>query len=127
MTVWYLWVLSFAVGCVQAVDVPGRQMLMLDLVGEAELRRGSSLYAAVTGLAKIVGPGLAGIIIAASGEAPVFFTDAGSFLLVIAVLIWRARSSRRDLRPGARRRRGTAVPLAAGPPVACRWPPGWRF
>jgi hypothetical protein len=32
-------VLSFATGCVQTVDVPGRQMFMLDLPGEAELRR----------------------------------------------------------------------------------------
>lgn len=54
--------LSFAVGCVQAVDVPGRQMFMVDLVGDAELRRGTSLYAAVTGLAKIAGPAVAGII-----------------------------------------------------------------
>ncbi len=105
MTVWYLCVVSFAIGCVQAVDVPGRQMLMLDLVGEAELRRGSSLYAAVTGLAKIVGPGLAGIIIAASGEAAVFFIDAGSFLLVIAVLAWLARSMQPGPSPG---RPGTA-------------------
>lgn len=88
MSVWYLWVLSFAVGCVQAVDVPARQMFMLDLVGDAELRRGSSLYAAITGLAKIAGPALAGIIIAASGEAAVFLTDAASFLLVIGVLAW---------------------------------------
>lgn len=63
MPVWYLWVLSFVVGCVQTVDVPARQMFMLDLVGEEELRRGSSLYAAVTGMAKIAGPALAGIII----------------------------------------------------------------
>jgi MFS family permease len=88
MSVWYLWMLSFVVGCVQAVDVPARQMLMLDLVGDAELRRGSSLYAAITGLAKIAGPALAGIIIAASGEAAVFLTDAASFLLVIGVLAW---------------------------------------
>jgi MFS family permease len=86
MTVWYLCALSFAVGCVQAVDVPARQIFMLDLVGDAELRRGSSLYAAITGLAKIAGPGLAGIIIAASGEAAVFLLDAASFLLVIGVL-----------------------------------------
>ena len=99
MPVWYLWVLSFAIGCVQAVDVPGRQMLMLDLVGEAELRRGSSLYAAVTGMAKIAGPGLAGIVIAASGEAAVFFADAASFLLVIAVLAWLARGKMRGSSP----------------------------
>jgi MFS family permease len=86
MAIWYLWAVSFAVGCVQAVDVSGRQMFMLDLVGEAELRRGSSIYAAITGLAKIAGPGLAGIIIAATGEAAVFIIDAGSFLAVIGVL-----------------------------------------
>ena len=90
MSIWYLWVLSFAVGCVQAVDVPGRQMFMLDLVGEAELRRGSSVYAAVTGMAKIAGPALAGIIIAVSGEAAVFLADAASYLLVIGVLVWLA-------------------------------------
>ena len=86
MTVWYLVLLSFAIGCVQAVDVPARQTFMLDLVGPAELRRGTSLYATVTGLAKITGPGLAGVIIAASGETAVFFADAASFLGVIVVL-----------------------------------------
>lgn len=95
MSIWYLWVLSIAVGCVQAVDVPARQMFMLDLVGDEELRRGSSLYAAVTGLAKVAGPGLAGIIIAASGEAVVFLADAASFLLVIGVLAWLSGGLRR--------------------------------
>ncbi len=94
MSIWYLWAASFAVGCVQAVDVPARQMFMLDLVGDAELRRGSSLYAAVTGMAKIAGPGLAGIIIAASGEAAVFLADAASYLLVIGVLARLSRGAR---------------------------------
>jgi MFS family permease len=93
MPVWYLWVLSFAIGCVQTVDVPGRQMFMLDLVGDVDLRRGSSLYAAITGMAKIAGPALAGIVIAASGEAAVFLADAASFVLVIAVLGWLVRSA----------------------------------
>jgi MFS family permease len=86
MTIWYLVPLSFVVGCVQCVDLPARQTLMLDLVGPGELRRGSSLFATVTGLAKIAGPGVAGIIIAASGETAVFFLNAASFLGVIAVL-----------------------------------------
>ncbi len=89
-SVWYLWVLSFAVGCIQVVDVTGRQVFMLDLVGEGELRRGASLYAAITGLAKVVGPGLAGVVIAVSGEAAVFLIDAASFALVIGVLAWLA-------------------------------------
>ena len=86
MTIWYLVPLSFVIGCVQCVDLPARQTFLLDLVGQAELRRGTSLYATVTGLAKIAGPGVAGIIIAASGETAVFFLDAASFLGVIAVL-----------------------------------------
>ena len=107
MSIWYLWVLSFAVGCVQAVDVPARQMFMLDLVGDAELRRGSSLYAAITGLAKIAGPGLSGLIIAVSGEAAVFVIDGVSFLLVIGVLVW-LEGRVRDTVPSAQGSGGTA-------------------
>ena len=122
-SIWYLWVLSFAVGCVQAVDVPARQMLMLDLVGDAELRRGSSLYAAVTGMAKIAGPGLAGIIIAVSGEAAVFLADAASYLLVIAVLAWLSRDARHADRrvladPAAARRFRWLLDLPRGIQVA---------
>ncbi len=90
MTIWYLVPLSFVIGCVQCVDLPARQTFLLDLTGEAELRRGTSLFATVTGLARIAGPGVAGIIIAASGETAVFFLDAASFLGVIAVLAWLA-------------------------------------
>lgn len=55
MTIWYLVPLSFVIGCVQCVDLPARQTFMLNLVGGAELRRGTSLYATVTGLARITG------------------------------------------------------------------------
>jgi MFS family permease len=91
MSTWYLISLAFATGCVQCVDLPARQALLLDLVGPGDLRRGTSLYATVTGLAKIAGPGVAGIVIAATGETAVFFVDAASFLGVIAIL---ARLSR---------------------------------
>jgi hypothetical protein len=63
-------------------------------------------------MAKIAGPGLAGILIAASGEALVFFADAASFLLVIAVLIWRARSSPAGVPAG---------PAGAGEARRFRW------
>jgi MFS family permease len=91
MTIWYLVPLSFVIGCVACVDLPARQTFMLDLVGPGDLRRGSSLFATVTGLARIAGPGVAGIIIAVSGETAVFFINAASFLGVIAVLGWLTR------------------------------------
>jgi MFS family permease len=101
MAVWYLWLVGFAVGWLWTVDVTARQMFMLDLVGPAELRRGSALYSTCTGLAKIVGPAAAGVIIAATGEALVFVADAVSFLAVLVVLAWL---------PGA-------VPHVGGPAV----------
>ena len=91
MTLWYLVALSFVIGCVQSVDLPARQTFMLNLVGPGELRRGSSLFATVTGLAKIAGPGVAGIVIAVSGETAVFFVNAVSFAGVIVVLAWLSR------------------------------------
>ena len=115
MTLWYLVPLSFATGCVQCVDLPARQTFMLDLVGPGELRRGTSLFATVTGLAKIAGPAVAGIIIAATGETAVFFVDAASFLGVVAVLTWLSR------RPPAPRPAGPlrpAAPSAAPAPAA---------
>ena len=106
MSIWYLVPLCFVIGCVQCVDLPARQTLMLDLTGLGQLRRGSSLYAMVTGLAKIAGPGVAGIIIAASGETAVFFVNAASFLGVITVL---ARLSARVKPAEAPSREATAI------------------
>jgi MFS family permease len=105
MTIWYLVPLSFVIGAVSCVDLPARQTFMLDLLGPGELRRGTSLYATVTGLAKIAGPGVAGIVIAVSGETAVFFIDAASFGGVIAVLAWVSRQASRA---------APAAPPAAG-------------
>jgi MFS family permease len=120
MSSWYLVPLAFVIGCVQTVDVPARQTFMVDLVGRADLRRGTSLYATVTGLAKIAGPGVAGIIIAAAGETAVFLADAASFLGVIAVLVL--------VSGGIQHARAAAAP--AGAARRFRWvldlPPGIR-
>lgn len=91
MTIWYLAVVALLTGCVQTVDLTARQTLMLDLVGRDELRRGTSLYATATSVAKVAGPGVAGVIIAAAGETAVFFADAASFLGVITVVAVLAR------------------------------------
>lgn len=86
MSIWVLVPLCFGIGCVQCVDVTARQMFMLDLTGDDALRKGISQYAAAIGLAKIAGPGIAGLVIAIGSETAVFFTDAVSLLGVIAVL-----------------------------------------
>ena len=123
MTIWYLVPLSFVIGCVLCVDLPARQTFMLDLVGKAELRRGTSLYATVTGLARIAGPAVAGIIIAASGETAVFFIDAVSFGGVIAVLAWLSRKPAQPARGRAQRHRDAPGHTAGAPVTARRF--GW--
>ena len=118
VTLAYLVPLSFVIGCVQCVDLPARQTFMLDLVGPGQLRRGSSLFATVTGLAKIAGPGVAGIVIAVSGETAVFFVDAASFAGVIAVLAWLSRrvgsAAAPDREAGAARRFRWLLDLPSG-------------
>lgn len=104
VSIWQLCLVVCAIGTAQAFDVPGRQMFMLDLVGERDLRRGASLYSTVMGLSKILGPAIAGGIIAAIGEAPVFIINAGSFLFVIAVLLHLNRKL-----GGTSTRRGTST------------------
>jgi MFS family permease len=106
MTIWYLVALSFVIGCVLCVDLPARQTFMLDLTGPAELRRGTSLFATFTGLARIAGPGIAGIVIATTGETAVFFVNAASFLAVIVVLAYLAG----QVAPGGDRARETQAP-----------------
>jgi len=91
MTIWYLCVLGFGIGSAQTVGQPAAQMFMLDLVGANELRRGASVSSAVMGLAKIAGPGMAGFLIVTVGTGPVFLADAGSFVGVIAVLLWLSK------------------------------------
>jgi Transmembrane secretion effector len=137
MSIWYLVPLAFAAGCVQCVDLPARQTFMLDLVGPGELRRGTSLFATVTGLAKIAGPSVAGIIIAVTGETVVFFIDAASFLGVIAVMAYLSRRTGSALShwtgSALSRRTGSALssrtgsaPHHAAEPVA-RVPAARRF
>ncbi len=116
--VWYLCVVSCAIGCAQAFDVPGRQIFMAELVGERELRRGVSLYSTIMGLSKILGPAIAGGIIASAGEAPVFLINAASFIFVIGVLIRVARTAESA---ASRTGPGGADPVGAAEARRFRW------
>ena len=125
MTLAYLVPLSFVIGCVQCVDLPARQTFMLDLVGPDQLRRGSSLFATVTGLAKIAGPGVAGIVIAVSGETAVFFVDAASFAGVVRSSPGCPGGPRPRRRPTGRRGRPGASAGCLTCPPAPRLRPRW--
>ncbi|MEU6055959.1 MFS transporter [Streptomyces xanthochromogenes] len=85
--VWHLYGPALALGVVNAVEVPTRMAFVSELVGPELLPNASSLSAAYFNTARIVGPALAGLLIAGLGIAPVFALNAVSYLATVAALL----------------------------------------
>ena len=86
--VWHIMALEFVLGALGALDVPARQSLLLEMVGPADLPNAVGLNAAAFNAARVIGPALAGILIARVGEAGCFGINAASFSIVIVTLIF---------------------------------------
>lgn len=87
-TVWLVMALSVVQGVVNAFDMPARQSLLVDMVGRREdLPNAIALNSSLVNGSRLVGPALAGAVIAAAGEAWCFVVDAVSYLAVVAALL----------------------------------------
>ena len=84
---WMVYVLSVATGLVTAIDNPSRQSFYVEMVGEEELTNAVSLNSAAFTGARVIGPAIAGIVIAAAGMAWCFGLDSVSYLFVLGALI----------------------------------------
>jgi MFS family permease len=85
---WHLLALSLFLGVVNAVDVPGRQALLAELVGPGEdLANAVALNSSAFNAARLVGPAVAGVLLAWAGPAVCFLANAGSYLAVLAALV----------------------------------------
>jgi MFS family permease len=103
--VWMVYALSFLSGLVTAVDMPTRQSFYLEMVGPEDLTNAMSLNTATFTGTRILGPVIAGLLIAAVGTAPVFLINAVSYMAVVgALLLMRPSDLRR--RERAPRRKG---------------------
>lgn len=86
--VWHVYVLALVLGMVNAVDVPARQAFTVDLVeGKEDLTNAIGLNSAMFNGARAIGPAMAGLVVAATGEGPAFFFNGLTFLAVIASLM----------------------------------------
>lgn len=85
--VWHLFVLSALLGVVNAFDIPARQAFLVDMVGREDLMNAIALNSSMFNGARIVGPAVAGILVASIGEGWCFFANAVSYLAVIAGLL----------------------------------------
>ncbi|HZO37022.1 MAG TPA: MFS transporter [Solirubrobacteraceae bacterium] len=83
---WMIFVLVLCRGAVNAVDNPARQAFVMELVGPERIVNAVSLNAVLPQAARIVGPALAGIIIAATSVTPCFALNALSFAAMLIAL-----------------------------------------
>ena len=87
ITVPEIMALSIAQGLINAFDVPARQAFLVEMVGgKADLGNAIALNSTLVNGARLVGPALAGLTIAAVGEGYCFLIDGLSYLAVIASL-----------------------------------------
>ena len=80
--------LSAMQGLINAFDMPGRQAFMVEMVeGREDLANAIALNSSMVNMARLIGPSLAGLIIAGFGEGYCFLIDGLSYLAVIASLL----------------------------------------
>jgi MFS family permease len=88
VTVGAILFLNIVQGIVNAFDMPGRQSFLIALIeNKADLGNAIALNSSMVNVARLVGPSIAGVVIAATNEGWCFFIDGVSYLGVIAALI----------------------------------------
>jgi MFS family permease len=87
--VWHVYLMAFVLGMIKAVDMPPRQSFVVEMVeGKEDLTSAIGLNSAIHNSARTLGPAIAGVVVAAMGEAVAFFLNSLSFLAVIASLLF---------------------------------------
>ena len=93
---WHVAVLATIYGLGRAVDIPARQAFVTDLVGKPDLPNAVALNSIIFNSARIVGPAVAGLLIARFGVAMAFLLNGISFLAVLGALLAMRTDGRPD-------------------------------
>ena len=100
---WHVYVFAFLFGAASAFDAPVRQIFVATLVGDADLHNAVALNSASFNGARLIGPAVAGLVIAAFGTGWAFVLNGASFAAVLVSLAFLRVG---ELRPNARALRG---------------------
>jgi MFS family permease len=106
LRVWVVYVFAFAIGLVNMLDAPARQIFVLDLVGQDRAANAISLNEIVINTSRVLGPAVGGTLLATVGVAACFLVNAVTFLpplAVVVVLLYRRGWSGTQAAPGERR------------------------
>jgi MFS family permease len=100
--------LSVFQGLINAFDMPGRQSFLVQMVSsdgskpnKADLGNAIALNSSIVNLARLIGPAMAGLIIAAVGEGWCFLIDGVSYIAVVASLLMMRVNHKAGMRPTA--------------------------
>ena len=85
--VWHIFLLAGLLGVVNAFDIPGRQSFLVDMVGKEDLMNAIALNSSMFNGARIIGPAIAGILVAKIGEGWCFAANSLSYIAVIVGLL----------------------------------------
>ena len=121
ITIWWIYALTLMLGLVLAVERPAMQAILYQLVGVELLASAVATNSTINSVSRLIGPALAGGLIATVGVKTCFYINAATYLVVIAALI-ALRSSELTVRPLIGRTKGRLregfVYVRANPNVA---------
>ena len=86
VTVGWVMVLAAMQGLLAAFEIPARQSFLVEMTGRDDLMTAIALNSSVFNVTRVIGPAIAGIVIAAIGIAACFFVNAASYLAVLWML-----------------------------------------
>ena len=112
--VWMILVLAVFLGCANAVEMPVRQSFAVEMVGREDVVNAIALNSATFNAARVIGPAVAGLMIAAFDISVAFFVNGASFVAVIVALLLMRPDELRTPPPIRRPRTVRAVLVSVG-------------
>jgi MFS family permease len=85
--IWQILVIAALLGTVNAFDIPGRQAFLVEMVGKEDLLNAIALNSSMFNAARVVGPAVAGLLVAGIGEGWCFMLNGVSYIAVIVGLL----------------------------------------
>ena len=80
---WHVLIMAALLGLTNSLDMPTRQAFVVEMVGREDLPNAVALNSSLFNMARVLGPGLGGLVIAWLGVAPLFLLNGISFIAVI--------------------------------------------
>jgi len=84
----HIFVLAAMLGMVNAFDIPARQSFIVEMVGKPDLMNAIALNSSMFNASRVLGPAIAGVVVARIGEGWCFFANGISYIAVIAGLLF---------------------------------------